>query len=171
MMRLHGHKVEWLEVLRKQEEVLRVEKMTADDALALGMIMIRLAKEEYKKPAALRVMIGGQTTFTFLMEGTSTLNEWWMNKKLNTSRATGFSSLRSLLEVATGNREPDPEFDNVEDYALCGGCFPLRRADGHLLGYALCSGLPHQKDHQLLADALCEFLKVEAPRVEGEVED
>ena len=171
MMRLHGHKKEWLEVLRAQEELLHVEELNAEDALALGMIMIRLAKEKYQKPAALRVMVGGQITFSYLMEGTSTLNEWWMNKKLNTSRATGMSSLRTLLEVAVGGRQPDPEFDKHEDYALCGGCFPLRRADGHLLGYALCSGLPHQKDHQLLADALCEFLKIDAPRVEGEVED
>jgi len=170
-MRLHGYRPEWLDVLRKQEEMLRMEKMTADDALELGMIMIRLARDVYKIPAALRVITGGQTTFSFLMEGTNTNNEWWMTKKINTSRATGTSSIRALVEIGEGLRTPDPEFENDSNYALCGGCFPLRTAGGHLLGYALCSGMPHHKDHQLLADALNEFLKMDAPRIEGEVED
>lgn len=171
MMRLHGYKPEWLEILKKQEEMLRMEKMTADDALELGLIMVRLAKEVYKAPMALRVMLGGQTTFSYLMEGTNTNNEWWMNKKLNTCRATGVSSIRSLVEIGTGVRTPDPEFDNADDYALCGGCFPLRTPSGHLLGYLLTSGMPHHRDHNLAIDALCEFLKVDAPRLEGDVDD
>ena len=39
------YKPEWLELLRKQEELLRVEAMPAEDCLKLGLIMNRLAKE------------------------------------------------------------------------------------------------------------------------------
>ena len=159
------YKPEWLEILQAQEEILRVEQMPAEDCLKLGLIMNRLAKEVYHCPGAFRVITGGQTTFAYLMAGTSTNNEWWMSKKLNTCRMSGVSSLRTLVEVAEGLRPLEPEFENENDFALCGGCFPLRNASGRLLGYALCSGLPHQRDHQLIADALAELLGREIPRI------
>ena len=51
-MNFADYKTEWMEILRKQEEVLRFERFNAEDALAIGLIMIRLAKEKYKKAAA-----------------------------------------------------------------------------------------------------------------------
>ena len=164
-MKFDLYKPEWLEIARTQEDVLRVERMTADDALALGMIMIRLAREKYARPAALRVITNGQITFSFLMDGTDMNNCWWMDKKLNTCRMTGVSSLRSMVEVAENVRPMEPEFEKENNFALCGGCFPLRTPGGKLLGWALCSGLPHYCDHQLLADALAEFLGVEIPKI------
>lgn len=164
-MEFKNYRSEWLEALRKQEETLRVEKMSAEDALALGVIMIGLAKEKYKMPIAIRIILGGHTAFSFLMDGTSRYNEWWMDKKLNTSRMTGASSIRSLVEVADGIRAMEPEFENDGDYALCGGCFPLRNGEGKLLGYVLASGLPHECDHQLIVDALAEFLNLTVPAI------
>ena len=164
-MEFQKWKMEWLEVVREQEERLRVDRVTADDALALGNIMVRLAREKYRKPAALRVVTNGQITFSFLMDGTDLNNCWWMDKKLNTCRVTGVSSLRSLVEVAVGVRAMEPEFEMENNFALCGGCFPLRGYDGKLFGWVLCSGLPHYCDHQLLVDALGEFLGVEVPEV------
>jgi uncharacterized protein (UPF0303 family) len=166
-MELHNYCPEWLDILKVQEETLRVEKLSADECFKLGEIIVRICKEKYPKPAAIRIITGGQTTFSFLMEGTSTNNEWWMTKKLNTSRMTGVSSILSLVEVTEGVRPDEPEFDRVDDFALCGGCFPLRNAAGKLLGYALASGLPHWQDHQLIVDSLAEFLKKEIPVIEG----
>lgn len=151
---------EWLPILAEHEEKLRTEAMNSDQALALGVIMNRIAKEKYQKPVAMRVILGGHTAFSFHMDGTSLNNDWWMDKKLNTCRATGVSSIRSLVEVAEGLRALEPEFENDGDYALCGGCFPLRNAAGKLLGWVLASGLPHECDHQLIADSLSEYLNV-----------
>lgn len=164
-MEFKNYRSEWLEALCQQEEALRVEKMSAEDALALGVIMIGLAKEKYKMPIAIRIILGGHTAFSFLMDGTSLHNEWWMDKKLNTSRATGVSSIRSLVEVAEGIRAMESEFENDGDYALCGGCFPLRNGEGKLLGYVLASGLAHECDHQLIVDALAEFLNLTVPAI------
>ena len=164
-MEFNRYKAEWLDILKTQEEKLRVEKFTADDAFALGADMVRLAKEKYNKPAAMRVIIGGQVTFSFLMDGTSMNNNRWMDKKLNTCRMTGVSSIRSLVEVAEGLRPLEPEFENEGDFALCGGCFPLRNAAGKLLGYVLASGLPHECDHQLMIDALSEYLNISVPGI------
>jgi len=166
-MKFHEYRSEWLEILRKQEEMLRVEKFNAQDAFALGTIMVGLAKEKYQQPISVRIMLGGQTTFSFLMDGTSTHNEWWMDKKLHTCRISGVSSILTLVEVAEGLRPDEPEFDLINDFALCGGCFPLRNTSGKLLGYVLCSGMKHWMDHQLIADALNEYLQADAPAIEG----
>ena len=151
----------WLEILRDQEAKLRMESLSADEALKIGMIMYRLAKEKYLKPISIRIITGGQTTFSFLMEGTSTNNEWWMDKKLNTSRLSGVSSILTLVEVAMGLRAMEPEYEKENDFALCGGCFPIKNNAGKVIGYAQSSGMPHACDHQLIADALAEFLGVE----------
>lgn len=151
----------WLEILRDQEVKLRMESLSADEALKIGMIMYRLAKEKYLKPISIRIITGGQTTFSFLMEGTSTNNEWWMNKKLSASRLSGVSSILTLVEVAMGLRPMEPEYEKENDFALCGGCFPIKNAAGKVIGYAQSSGMPHECDHQLIADALAEYLNVE----------
>ena len=164
-MEFASYKPQWEEILKQQEEILRVEKMSAEDALALGVIMSGLAKEKYQKPIAIRIILGGHVAFSFLMDGTSMNNEWWMDKKLNTCRVSGVSSIRTLVEVAEGLRPMEPEFENENDFALCGGCFPLRNAAGKLLGYVLASGMPHECDHQLIVDALAEFLNVSVPSI------
>jgi len=151
----------WLEILRDQEAKLRMESLSADEALKIGMIMYRLAKEKYLKPISIRIITGGQTTFSFLMEGTSTNNEWWMDKKLSASRLSGVSSILTLVEVAMGLRPMEPEYEKENDFALCGGCFPIKNAAGKVIGYAQSSGMPHECDHQLIADALAEYLNVE----------
>ncbi|MBQ8506889.1 MAG: heme-binding protein [Clostridia bacterium] len=166
-MKFVDYKPEWLDILRRQEEMLRFESFTAEDALALGLIMARLAKEKYKKSAAFRIIVGGHIAFSYLMDGTTSNNDWWMDKKLNTCRITGVSSILSLVEVAEGARAMEPEFEIEDDFALCGGCFPIRNRAGKLLGYTLCSGMPHWMDHQLMMDALCEYLRVDAPAIEG----
>ena len=156
---------EWLEALVAQEEILCMEKITADDAYALGGVLIRTAKEKYQKPAAFRIISGGQVVFSFLMDGTSNNNNWWMDKKFNTCLMTGVSSIRSLVEVAEGLRPMEPEFENEGSFALCGGCFPVHNAAGKIIGWVLASGLPHECDHQLIIDSMNEFLGKNAPAI------
>lgn len=162
-MEFASYRPEWLETLKAQEALLRLESLNSDEAMRLGTIMVRLAKEKYKRPVSVRIITSGQVTFSFLMDGTDLNNEWWMDKKLNTCRLTGVSSIRSLVEVAQGLRPMEPEFEKENNFALCGGCFPLKNAAGKGIGYALCSGMPHECDHQLIADALSELLGVQIP--------
>ena len=164
-MKFEYYEKEWLEIVRRQEELLRTDSFSAEDALRLGLTMERLAREEYREPIAIRIILGGHTAFSYLMDGTDSNNEWWMDKKLNTARMSGMSSLRTLMEVAEGNIPCEKEYEIENDYALCGGCFPLRRPDGRLIGYVESSGMAHQNDHQLIADALAEQLGKKAPSI------
>ena len=165
-MEFQHYEKEWLETVRRQEELLRTDSFRAEDALRLGLVMVRLARDEYREPIAIRIILGGHTVFSHLMDGTDSGNDWWMDKKLNTARLSGMSSLRTLLEVAEGHIPCEKEYEIVNDYALCGGCFPLREPNGRLIGYAECSGMAHQRDHQLICDALAELLGMDAPRLE-----
>ena len=162
-MELKRYERKWLDIVKAQEERLRTDGMDADGALRLGLIMARLAREKYKKSISIRIITNGQTTFEYYMEGTDSLNRWWMDKKLNTCRATSVSSVRALIEVGEGLRDSAPEFEIENNYALCGGCFPLRTPGGRLIGYVLCSGMAHEEDHQLIADALVEYLGIDVP--------
>ena len=60
-MNFREYKSEWREALLSHEEVLRLEKITSDDALAIAGIMIRLAKEKYRQPIAIRIISAGMT--------------------------------------------------------------------------------------------------------------
>ena len=162
-MELKHYQAKWLDILKVQEEKLRMDKLDADGALQLGLIMVRLAKEKYRKSVSVRVITNGQATFEYYMEGTDSHNRWWMDKKLNTSRVSSVSSIRTLVEVGEGLRAPVPEFEIDNNFALCGGCFPLKTHDGRLIGYAQSSGMAHEEDHQLIVDALSEYLGIDVP--------
>ena len=164
-MKISYYEKEWLECVRRQEELLRTDSFNAEDALRLGLIMERLAREKYREPVAIRIILGGHTAFSYLMDGTDSNNEWWMDKKLNTCRLTGMSSIRALVEAAEGEIPMEPEFVIENNFALCGGCFPVRGAADKVVAYVLCSGMPHQCDHQLIVDALSEFLNVQVPSI------
>ena len=47
------------------------------------------------------------------------------------------------------------------DYAAIGGGFPIIVAGTGVVGAVACSGLPHEMDHQLLVDAICQILGVD----------
>lgn len=166
-MEFSHYEKEWLPVLKKQEEKLRAEALSAEDCLNIGLIMNRLAKEKYVKPCSFRIVTNGQVTFSYLMDGTDLFNEWWMDKKLNTCRISGMSSIRTLIEVAEGLYPLKPEFELENNFALCGGCFPVKDSEGKVVAYVLCSGMAHECDHQLIADALSEYLQIEIPSLIG----
>ncbi len=164
-MELGSYKPEWLNTLIEQDEKLRMDKFTSDEVLRLGLIMARLARDEYLEPISIRIIIGGHVAFSHLMEGTDTFNEWWMDKKLNTCRISGVSSIRTLVEIGEGKRPMEIEFENENDFALCGGCWPVRNHQGKLLGYVEASGMTDDRDHQLIIDAVAELLNIEVPSI------
>lgn len=159
------YKNEWLAIIETQEERLRFSKLDREDALHLGLEIAMLAKEAYKNAAAISIVQDGMCVFAYKMHGTGLENEWWMRRKLNVSLATGVSSLRAYLEIKNNMRDISWA-GREKEYAACGGCFPIKDTQGILLGHVLVSGLPHQEDHQLIADAMARMLGVNIPKVE-----
>jgi len=46
------------------------------------------------------------------------------------------SSILTLVEVAMGLRTMEPEYEKENDFALCGGCFPIKNNAGKLVASA-----------------------------------
>lgn len=156
---------EWPAIIAQQEALLRYETFTRDMALELGLKIRQLAEEKYHNSAAIRIIEDGVTIFAYKMPGTDRENDWWMDRKLATSRLTGTSSLRAYVDAEAGLREPEWE-DRAGNFAACGGCFPIMRKDGKApIHHVLVSGMPHQDDHQIMVDAMSWQLGIEVPSI------
>lgn len=158
-------KKEWVDIVKKQEELLRFDRFTREDALDLGLKIIDLAKNKYHHGVTVWIYAQGALLFSHMMDGVSLENELWMKRKINTFQMTGVSTLRTCLEEHYNNLSCEPWFDDEGNFVLCGGCFPIFDKKGGTFGYAVVSGLDHEEDHQLLADAIAEYLGVEIPSV------
>lgn len=154
----------WPDTLKRQEELLRFGNLTNEDALTLGLYALDQARA-FGKAFSVRVILHGMTVFTHHMDGTGLYHDWWMDKKLNTSRETGVSTLRLFSEIQAGLR-PRPAFlDDELNYAWDGGCVPMRGPDGRVLGYVIASGASHELDHEVAVRAMARFLNVDIPSV------
>jgi uncharacterized protein (UPF0303 family) len=158
-------KEEWLKIVREQEKLLVYDKFEQEDVLKLANGIIELARGKYGQGVSIRIILDNITTFYCLMEGSTLKNDWWMTKKLNVCMRTGTSSLQSALEFEHGGKEC-PEWAKEEgNYALVGGCIPIRLKDGEIKGYAMVSALEHQLDHQLICDAMAGMVGIKIPSV------
>ena len=70
------------------------------------------------------------------------------------------------MEGKTGLRKPFWEA-RPENYAACGGCFPVIMENGEIFARVLVSGMAHEEDHQIIADAMAIQLGKEAPSIIG----
>lgn len=159
---------EWINIVKKQEELLRFEHFTRDDALGLGLKVVETAKGKYHHGVAVRIFAEGAVLFSHMMDEASLENELWMTRKFNTSSISRVSSMRTFLEIHYGIREKEPWCDNSGDhgnYALCGGCIPIFDKNGNAHGFVMVSALPHEEDHQLIADSMAAYLDVEIPSI------
>ena len=95
---------DWPEKIAKQEGILRYATFTREQALELGLVILDLAKNRYKKGAAIRIVEDNTVIFEYKMETTNPENDWWMGKKLAVSLQTGTSSLRAYVEGKAGFR-------------------------------------------------------------------
>ena len=158
-------KPEWVQILARQEETLRYAAFSREDALELGLKIIQLVQDRGWGAAAIRIVEDNTTIFSYKMPGTSAENDWWMGRKLATSRLTGTSSLRACVESYAGIREPEWN-ERIGNFAACGGCFPVFRKDGKKpVHYVLVSGMEHQDDHQIIADAMAWQLGLAIPTI------
>ncbi|MBC5646793.1 heme-binding protein [Christensenella tenuis] len=161
-------KREWIDIVKKQEELLRFEQFTRDDALGLGLKVIEMAREKYHHGVTVRIFAEGAVLFSHMMDECSLENELWMTRKFNTSSITRISSMRTFLEIHYGIRQEEAWCKNSGDhgnYALCGGCMPIFGKNGETHGFVMVSALSHEEDHQLIADSMAAYLDVEIPSI------
>lgn len=82
-----------LKALLAQEDELQFVNFNNEDALQLGLLLTKIAREEIKKGVALHIEYDEYPLFTHYMEGTSGNNIYWVNAKKNVVKKFGNSSL------------------------------------------------------------------------------
>ncbi len=150
---------QWLPVLRDHEKKLRFDVFTRSDALDIGLSILRLAKEKYGGDVCVSITEDDTVIFSCKMEGTKLENDTWVKRKLNVSKATGVSSLRAYMEIECGLRE-EAWLGREDSFTACGGCIPVLMRQGSTFAYIAVSGLEHNLDHQVIADAIADHLNV-----------
>lgn len=153
----------WPEKVIKQDELLLFPApLSNDGALTLGLMTVEEARR-IGMDFSVRVITNGVTAFSHLMGKTGLENEWWMDKKLNTARESGISTMRLFCEIQSGMRKAPTFLEDLSSYAVDGGCVTLRDRSGHVFGYAIASGNNHQYDHEVVVRAIARFLGTEIP--------
>jgi uncharacterized protein (UPF0303 family) len=141
----------------KQEENFSFSSFTNDDAIALGQEMLKIATSQ-KAPVIVQVRIGQQIIFHAALTGTTTENDWWINRKARVVEKFNHSSIyvRVSFEEKNQTFEEHSGLDN-ELYAAHGGGFPIIVAGQGVVGVALVSGLPQVEDHKMIIQGLTNF--------------
>lgn len=158
--------MENIEILKEQEEKLQFDKFNHAEALKLGNFMIGQAKKRGITIAISICMNSGCVVFQYCPDGTNLLNQRWMKRKFQTVREMERSSLLSALLWEKEGCTTETHGLKGEEYALCGGGFPIRiKGTSAVMGAIIASNLYHIADHEFIIDCLREYMKCpEAPR-------
>lgn len=71
-----------VESLLNEEKAIQFTKFTSEDALALGLAILKKVKTDYNnRPVALDITVNGLILFRHAMDGTSPDNEMWIRRK------------------------------------------------------------------------------------------
>jgi uncharacterized protein (UPF0303 family) len=105
-----------------------------------------------------QVRIGEQIIFHSALTGSSSENDWWINRKYRVVEKFKHSSMyvRVSFEEKNQSFEEDSGLDN-ELYAAHGGGFPITVSGIGMVGVALVSGLPQVEDHKMIIQGLTNF--------------
>ncbi|MEA4912436.1 MAG: heme-binding protein [Oscillospiraceae bacterium] len=151
-------------IVLEQEKAARIQAFTHETAWDLGVRAVSLAKNIYRRSIAVHVFWDGYIIFSYSMDGCDAQNERWISGKQNAAAAAQCSSLLAALRYSAAEL-PHCAWEQDVDYLLCGGSFPLRLTSGECRGFVTVSGMSHEQDHQLAADAVAGVFHLDAPSI------
>lgn len=149
-----------LETLLAQESELQFEVFSNEDALQLGLLIIKIASEDIKRGVAVHIENDEYPLFTHYMKDTSGNNLYWVNAKKNVVKKFGHSSLYvgamyknqgTTFHEATGLADTQ--------YQAEGGSFPLIVHGLGRIGSVTVSGLTGEEDHALAVEGIKKYLE------------
>jgi uncharacterized protein (UPF0303 family) len=148
--------------LLQLEKDLTLSSFTNEDAINLGQELLKIALVQ-QAPVIVQVRIGDQIIFHSALTGSTSENDWWINRKFRVVEKFKHSSMyvRVSFEEKNQTFEEDSGLDN-ELYAAHGGGFPINTSDVGMVGVALVSGLPQVEDHKMIIQALSNFKRAKS---------
>lgn len=151
-----------IEILKRQEEALRFDAFSDEDAWMLGSLMRERAAAK-GLPLVIDIRVAGRPLFYTALPGTTPDNPDWVRRKINVVMRYHMSSYRKGRELAASGAALD-EGRGVSplDMAPHGGCFPIHVKGTGIVGTVTVSGIPQRQDHGFVVACLCDFLGVNA---------
>ncbi|MHB8960719.1 MAG: heme-degrading domain-containing protein [Candidatus Limnocylindrales bacterium] len=144
--------------LLEEEGRLALPSLDEADAIAIGRLLLARAQAR-SLAVTIEVRRVGRVVFRAALPGTSPDNDVWIAGKAAVVERFGHSSWYvrqrylaegTTFEAATGLGRPA--------YAPHGGGYPLAVRGTGIVGVALVSGLPQERDHALIVEALEAYL-------------
>lgn len=148
-----------IEALLEQERRLVFPSFDNETAIALGQLMLTMARER-SLPIAIDITRAGHQLFHVALPGTSADNDEWIKRKVATVMRFGHSSFyMGQSSAAKGVVFTEKYLLDPYRYAPQGGSFPIIVVGTGVVGTVTVSGLPQAEDHALVVEALTLFLK------------
>jgi uncharacterized protein (UPF0303 family) len=142
-----------------EEEACRFSSFANEDALALGLLILRLAKARSPKGIALSIDYDDGPIFLHFMEGTDARNVYWVNAKRNVVKRFGKSSLALNAEYEAMGKDFNEATGLPKDgYRAEGGSIPLVVERKGRVGTITISGLTSEEDHALAVEGVKRYL-------------
>jgi uncharacterized protein (UPF0303 family) len=144
--------------LAAEEAELHFPHFTYDDAWQIGTGLVETARER-SLPITIDITRGGQQLFHAALAGSTPDNDVWIQRKIRAVLRFSCSSLTLSLKA----RQDDVPFAQAREldgllYAAAGGCVPVHVEGAGVVGTITVSGLRQVEDHQLVVQAIRDFL-------------
>ena len=144
--------------LLQEEQVLMLPSLTNTDCIEIGQIATELGTSQ-SLPIAIQVRLGDWIIYHAALPGSTTENDWWINRKARVVRLKQHSTMYERVLAQEQGIDWHKENNLLDEtHAIHGGGIALKTKDQGFLGTLLISGLPHVQDHLLGVEVLTEFL-------------
>lgn len=164
---MNGHR--WTgEELLDHESDCTLSYFDTEVAWRLGRAVLRAA-DDHEAAVTVRITRGTQVLFHAAMEGTSSDQDAWLRRKINTVDRFGHSSQYVMQNLEKyGDRAFDEFGMSTKEIVLAGGAVPINVEGAGVVGVIAVGGLAGEDDHALAIKALRtvgESLSVPGPGV------
>jgi uncharacterized protein (UPF0303 family) len=157
-----------LDIIAEQERLLQFPSFSSATAWELGL-RLRDAALQVEPPMTVEIQLAGRTLFACCTGDAPAGQADWIRRKRNTVLRFGRSSYAMGLMLERDGKTIEARHGlTLADYAMHGGGFPIALRDTGLVGCAIVSGLPQRDDHTMVAAAIADILKIQAPQLENE---
>ena len=144
--------------LLQEEQVLMLPSLTNTDCIEIGQIATELGTSQ-SLPIAIQVRLGDWIIYHAALPGSTTENDWWINRKARVVRLKQHSTMYERVLAQEQGIDWHKENNLLDEtHAIHGGGLPLITKSDGLVGVLLISGLPQVEDHLLGVEVLTEFL-------------
>ncbi|KAL2418941.1 hypothetical protein ABEF91_006898 [Exophiala dermatitidis] len=157
-----------LSEIAKQEEALILPRFTADDALEIGLAIRNRLRALTHLSAVVNITLANSNNLLFhavSRPGVQPDNDIWVARKRKTVQRWGVSTWFMHNKMHGDEEAFKKKYmlgESAGEYAIHGGGMPVRvRGVEGVVAVIVVSGLKQWEDHQVIVDALEEYLSDE----------